>query len=323
LVRDRTEPRALALDRAGVTLVTGNLTDARAVREAAAGCQRIYHIAALYRSARYGPQAYRAVNVEGTRHVLEAAHAAGGIRVVHCSTAGVHGAIDNAPANESSPLKPDDIYQRTKLEGEELAQSYFADTLPGTVVRPVGIYGPGDTRFLKLFRAIQSGRFRMIGPGTVLYHLTYIDDLVRGIIQCGEDERALGQTYLLAGPRYTTLNELAGAVAAAVGARVARQHIPFKPVYHAAVACEHTCRALGLEPPLHRRRLDFFSKDRAFTSQKAYREIDYHPQIDLHDGLHRAAQWYAAHGHLPQPVPGAGAPPADLETARPPEPSGV
>ena len=76
----------------------------------------MYHIAATYREAGQPDAAYRAVNVEGTRHVLEAAVAAGATRVVHCSTGGVHGHIANPPANEDAPFNPGDIYQDTKLE---------------------------------------------------------------------------------------------------------------------------------------------------------------------------------------------------------------
>ena len=75
---------------------------------------------------------------------------------------------------------------------------------------PIGIYGPGDTRFLKMFRGLARGRFPMLGSGEVFYHLTYIDDLVEGFRLCGEVPAAAGRTYILAGPRYTTLNELVG-----------------------------------------------------------------------------------------------------------------
>ena len=258
----------------------------------------VYHIAAVYREARHGDDFYRRVNVGGTANVLDAARRLGVGRVVHCSTVGVHGDIAKVPADESAPFSPGDVYQDTKLEAEQLASKEFASGLGGAIFRPVGIYGPGDLRFLKLFKTVYNGSFRMIGSGDVLYHMTYIDDLVDGIIRCGEQPAAAGQTYILSGPRYTTVRELVDCVAAAEGRKTPRGRIPLAPMMAAAALCEFLCKPLGIEPPLHRRRLDFFIKDRAFTSDKARREIGYQPRVDLQDGLARTFAWYRSTGLL-------------------------
>jgi nucleoside-diphosphate-sugar epimerase len=115
----------------------------------------VYHIAATYREAGQPDSAYRAINVDGTRNLLEAARAGGARRLVHCSTGGVHGHIAHPPANEDAPFNPGDIYQDTKLEAEQLARRFGQETgFDVVVARPIGIYGPGDTRFLKMFRGI-------------------------------------------------------------------------------------------------------------------------------------------------------------------------
>jgi dihydroflavonol-4-reductase len=294
----RSAPAAEALRAEGMAVVQGDLADARAVDQAVAGCSHVFHIAALYREARHPDQVYRDVNVGGTRHVLEAAARHGVKRVIHCSTAGVHGDVARVPADEEAPLNPGDIYQDTKLEGERLAQRAFADGLPGVVFRPVGIYGPGDLRFLKLFRTIQQGRFVMFGRGAVTYHMTYIDDLVGGILLCAEHPQALGEVFLLAGERYTTINELVAAVARAVGVSPPRRRLPLAPLLGAAWACETLCRPLGIEPPLHMRRCDFFHKARGFNIEKARRLLGYQPKVGLEEGFRRTARWYAEHGHL-------------------------
>jgi nucleoside-diphosphate-sugar epimerase len=294
----REAARADDLAAAGVELVVGDLTRAADVVRAAEGCDVIYHIGALYRSARHDDGVYRAVNVDGTRNVLDAADRHRVDRVVHCSTVGVHGDIKRIPADETAPFDPGDIYQETKLEGELLAAEAFKSGLSGCVFRPVGIHGPGDTRFLKLFKTIHTGRFRMFGSGKVLYHLTYIDDLVAGIILCGEHPAAVGQTYILAGPRYTSISELADLVADAVGRPRPRGRLPIWPLKAAATVCEALCKPLGIEPPIHHRRLDFFLKDRAFSSDKARRELGYNPKVDLTEGLGRTARWYLQEGLL-------------------------
>jgi dihydroflavonol-4-reductase len=283
-----------------IELCQGQLVSANDVRRAMQGVGTVYHIAAAYREAKHPDSYYFDVNVGGTKNVLDAARAEGVERVVHCSTAGVHGEVETVPADECAPLRPGDVYQDSKLEGERLAMAEFSRGLPGVVFRPVGIYGPGDTRFLKLFRTVDSGRFRMFGSGEVLYHLTYIDDLVDGITRCGEVPEAVGQVFLLAGPRYTTLNELVALVAEALGRPAPRGRIPLWPLLTAAVLCEAACRPLGIDPPLHRRRTDFFVKDRAFTSAKAREVLGYAPKVDLTEGLGRTAEWYRATGLLPR-----------------------
>lgn len=294
LVRSPDKARALEAD--GIELSPGDVVDAAAVARAAEGCDVVYHIAAVYREARHPDEYYHRINVEGTRNVLDAVERDRVGRVVHCSTVGVHGDVQTVPGDENSPFAPGDVYQSTKLEAEKLVRARLDAGLRGTIFRPQGIYGPGDRRFLKLFKTIHNGTFRMIGSGDVLYHMTYVSDLVDGIILCGEHPNALSQTYVLGGPRYTTLRELVETVARVEGKKVRRGHIPVAPVMAAAVVCEWLCKPFGIEPPLYPRRLDFFVKDRAFSIAKAQRELGYQPKVDLEDGLRRTFEWYRQAG---------------------------
>ena len=277
----------------------GDLTDPLSLAPACAGIDVVYHIAATYRTAGQRDGAYRAVNVDGTRALLQAALAAGVSRFVHCSTGGVHGHIQHPPADEHAPFVPGDIYQETKLEGERAARTAGeSGDMEVVVVRPIGIYGPGDTRFLKMFRAIARRRFPMIGSGRVFYHLTYIDDLTEGFRLCGETPAAAGRTYLLAGPRYTPLAELISIIAKELGVPPPRWRVPAWPVWLAGALCEAVCVPLGLEPPLYRRRVDFFTKSRAFDTTRARCELGYAPAVDLPEGIRRTAAWYRKQGWL-------------------------
>lgn len=286
------------LEELGVACRTVDITDPRDVRSAFRPFRRVYHLAAAFRSEHPDRDVFRRVNVDATRHLLDAARETGVGRFVHCSTVGVQGEIEDPPATEDYRTDPGDHYQRTKLEGERLARRRFADGLPGTVVRPVGIYGPGDTRFLKLFRAVDRGRFVMIGSGDTLYHLTYVDDLVRGIRLAARRPEALGQVFTIGGPRYTTLRELVDTVADVLGRPRPRLRVPYRPVYWASVVCERVCRALGVEPPLFPRRVEFFALDRAFDISRAREVLGYEPRVDLETGLRRTARWYREQGLL-------------------------
>jgi nucleoside-diphosphate-sugar epimerase len=219
--------------------------------------------------------------------------------VVHCSTVGVHGDVEHPPANEEAPLKPGDIYQVTKLEGEQLARAAGQRAnIEVTIVRPSGIYGPGDRRLLKLFRGVARRRWVTLGRGEIYYHLTYIDDLVQGFLRCGEQPAAANRTYILAGGEVTTLNELVALIADAAGVPLPKLHLPVWPVWMAGAACEAVCAPFGIEPPVYRRRVDFFTKSRAFDISRARAEIGFAPDVSLRDGLRRTIEWYRTHGWL-------------------------
>jgi dihydroflavonol-4-reductase len=301
LVRPRSRERfdRSAVAASGVTARAGDLTDARALDDATSGVDVVYHIAATYREAGQPDAAYRDVNVRGTENVLNAALKGGARRVVHCSTGGVHGHIQHPPATEDAPLAPGDIYQETKLEAEQLAREYGrTHPLDVVVARPIGIYGPGDTRFLKMFRGLARGRFPMLGSGDVFYHLTFIDDLVEGFRLCGEVPAAAGRTYVLAGPRYTTLEELVRLIARELRVPPPKVHLPVWPFWTAGLLCEMVCIPLRIEPPLYRRRVDFYTKSRAFDTTRARTELGYAPQVDLEEGIRRTATWYREQGLL-------------------------
>jgi len=286
-----------ALEAAGITVVRGDLLNPDSLTEAVQGVEIVYHIAAVYREENIPRHTFFDVNVEGTRHLLKAAKAAGVKRFVHCSTVGVQGEISNPPASEDHPFKPGDYYQESKMQGELLALDFFKkEKLSGAVFRPVGIYGPGDMRFLKLFKFIGSGKFRMFGSGEKLYHLTYIDDLVEGIRLMGETAGIEGQVITLAGARYTTLNELAQTIADVLEVKLSKLHLPVWPALAAGAVCETICRPFKIDPPIYRRRVDFFTKDRAFTIDKAQALLHYHPSVDLKTGLTKTAEWYRAQG---------------------------
>ena len=292
-------PASAALEHAGVTLMTGDLRDPDALLAAASGNDVVYHIAAIYRQAGLGDQVYRAVNATAVKNVIEAAARGGVRRVVHCSTVGVHGDVEHPPANEDAPLKPGDVYQVTKLQGEEQARE-AGDRLgiEVTIARPTGIYGPGDRRLLKLFRGVARRRWVTLGAGEIYYHLTFIDDLVDGFRLCGTHPAAANRTYILAGGEVTTLNALVALVADVAGVPVPRVHLPVWPFWTAGAICEAVCAPFGIEPPIFRRRVDFFTKSRAFDITRARTEIGFAPRVGLREGIRRSLNWYRAEGWL-------------------------
>ena len=176
----------------GVDVMLASVTDRDCMDSAVQGVDVVYHLAAAQHEANVPDQHFWDVNVTGTRNLLDASAQAGVKRFVHGSTIGVYGGALTGIIDEESPLAPDNIYGRTKREGEQLVLSY-QDRLPVVVVRIPETYGPGDYRLLKLFRAIHKRLFFMIGSGRNLHHLIYIDDLIAGLALAATAAQAPGE----------------------------------------------------------------------------------------------------------------------------------
>ena len=283
----------------GADIVLGSVTDREVVRRAAEGAEVVHHLAAAFRQVNVPKSVYREVNVHGTRTVLEAAREAGVRRVVYCSTQGVHGHVEDPPGDEDSPIAPEDYYQETKYEGELVCRRMMAEGMDISIVRPTAIYGPGDPgRFLILYRMAKNGRFLMFGNGQTTYHPVYIDNLVDLFELASERPEAAGRVYIGGDAEYYTLNDLVRAVGHSIDVEVEIVHLPFRPLWLAAVATEAVCKPLRISPPIFRRRVDWYRQVRAFRIDRARYDLGYEARVDLEEGLKRTAEWYRANGYL-------------------------
>ena len=287
------------LEARGAKIELGSITDKGLVERAVRDCEVVYHLAAAFRQLDVPNQYYWDVNVEATRHLAEAAHRFRVRKFVYCSTQGVHGHIQDPPGNEQSPIAPEDYYQLTKYEGENVVREYVEKGLDAVTLRPTAIYGPGDPgRFLILFRMVQRGTFWMFGDGSTSYHPVHVENLVDAFELAGAKEGIQGETYLIGDEQYYSLNELVRHVAAALNVSVRIRHLPFWPLWCAAWTCEMICKPLRVAPPIFRRRVDWFRQNRAFEITKAKRELGYQSKVDFTDGLSKTAQWYREQGYF-------------------------
>ena len=120
---------------------------------------------------------------------------------------------------------------------------------------------------------------------------------------------AAGRTYILAGPRYTTLEELVGLVAKELNVTPPRVHWPVWPFWTAGLLCEMVCVPLRIEPPIYRRRVDFYTKSRAFDTTRARTELGFAPKVDLEEGIQPHGRLVSQRGTAvsnldPDPGPG-------------------
>jgi nucleoside-diphosphate-sugar epimerase len=295
----------------GVKSCVGDLTDADSLYQAVEGVDLVYHLAAIRDRWGLSYQDYYAVNVEGTRHLLDAA-VEQGARFVHCSSVGVLGYPGVLDIDEDHAYRPQDgkyNYHHTKALAEQLTLEYAQKgRLAAIVVRPVITYGPGDEYGMvtKLLTLLATGRFVPVGNGQNHVHLAYITDTVRGIILAGECDQAIGRIYIIPGSRPIATRELIAEVCALLECPTPRWHVPLAPAKVAAWMFESVytlhhqlgLQFLGSEPFLTRDKIDTLTINRGFCGRRAEQELGYHPTIDYPQGLALTVAWARQAGLL-------------------------
>jgi nucleoside-diphosphate-sugar epimerase len=286
---------------AAVEWIRGDVFDPSVVRSAIPGVEYLFHVAAAYREPQITDQVYERVHVASTQELALALVGRPEFkRFVHVSTVGVHGHIDDPPADETYRFSPGDVYQRTKAAAEVWLTQFARERgLPHTVVRPAAIYGPGDRRLLKIFKLAQRPFFPLFGSGAGLYHLIHVEDLARILIVAAVHPRAQGEVFIAGAPEPTRLEEMVRIIASELGnSEIRCVRFPAWPLFLAADICEAVCKPLGIAPPLYRRRVAFFTKDRAFDTSKLHAQLNFSANWSVEQGLRSTAAWYRSHGWL-------------------------
>lgn len=283
----------------GAEIVVGDIRDEERVISACKDCVYVFHIGAIFREAKFPDEVYFQINATGTKHILLGAERHRVTRVVHCSTNGVHGGIGREPVKETAPFHPTDVYQESKLEAENYVRDFVSSgRVDAAIIRPAMIWGEGDMRFRKMFRGVARRSLPIIGTGKTWTHWIYVHDLVSSFLLAALSPQAKGEAYLIAGRRPVPLDEVYAGIARLAGVNVLPFRIPALPLQLAGSGLELLCRPLGVEPPLHRRRVDFFVKNRIFDISKARSQLGYEPAQNFEDELKNVYNWYQTSGLL-------------------------
>ncbi|MBD3307909.1 NAD-dependent epimerase/dehydratase family protein [candidate division KSB3 bacterium] len=300
----RSSSNLAALQPLAAKLVYGDVRDKasleRIVQQYPA-IDTVFHLASVLTPVSVDDSLYWDINYQGTQNLLEVCRQASLKAFIQCSSVGVIGPLPTIPADETARCAPDSNYGKSKYQAEQLALQYHQQFgLPVAVVRPAWIYGPGDRRTYKFFRMVARGRFFLIGSGQTQLSPVYVDDVVQGLILCADQiEQAAGEVFIVAGPTTVSLETLASTIAQEAGTSILPVKVPAGIARLGATLCETLCKPLGIEPPIHRRRLDFFCRDQAFDTTKIRQTLGFQPRIDLPTGVKSTITWYQQQGWLP------------------------
>ncbi len=293
----RPSSETTVLERLGITLQRGDLTDHALVRRALDGVEVVVHCAA--KVGDWGPvDDYRAVNVDALRGLLEACRGRSLHRFVHLSSLGVYAARHHHGTDENEPLPAHhmDGYTQTKVEAEGLALKYQREHgVPVVVLRPGFIYGARDRTVLpKLITALRQGEFRYLGDGSQALNTIYVGNLVDAIFLAVEQPQAVGQIYNLTDGEGVSKRRFIEEVADGMGLERPRRSVPLWVARILAWAMERRARRRGAvkAPKLTQARLKFLGLNLDFSIDKAKRELGYRPRIGFDQGMQETMAWY-------------------------------
>ncbi len=295
----RSAAKASKISSLGAEVFEGDLTNPDSCDAACKGIAGVFHLGALYRETGLPVEQFMRVNCDGVKNIFDAAIKNGVPRLIHCSTGGVLGDVKDPPGRHDSPYAPGDQYQESKVAGEKLALEYYrSGKISGVIIRPAMVYGPGDTRHLKLFKAVAHRKFLYIGKGDKFVHFIDIRDLARSFLIGMERTELNGQIYHIAGEHPMFLRDACEEIAKQAGVPAPKLCIPALPVQILGSFCEVVCKPFGIKPPIYRRRVDFFTKSRFFDTEKAKRELGFVPAQKFSDEVKDTLEHFSKHGMI-------------------------
>ena len=258
-----------------IEIFRGDLVNPEAVRNAASGCDTIFHLGALIPipySYRH-PREFVDANVVGTLNILEACRSASVRRLVQTSTSEVYGTAMRVPIDEEHPLNAQSPYAATKIAADQLGLSFWRSfETPVVVVRPFNTFGPRQSARAVIpsliTQALDSEQVE-IGSTHPTRDFLYVGDAVRGMARCGEADGVEGEVLNLGSGVEISIGDLAELVFRLVGREGST-----------------TFSSDRTRPPASE-----VERLLADTS-KAKRFLDWAPEVEFEEGLRRTIEWF-------------------------------
>jgi nucleoside-diphosphate-sugar epimerase len=270
----------------------GDITQPGSLPAMVAGVDYIIHNAGLVKAKR--EEQFFAVNEQGTHNLFSAIaeHNPGVRKVVMISSLAVAGhSREGLAVTESDPPNPITVYGRSKLAGERVALS-FANRLPVVIVRPPGVYGPGDKEIFTFFQTVYRRLKPCVGDTRRKLQLVHVDDLCRGLFLAATCDTASGAVYFIAENRSYQMRELVEMLQKACGRRGFPVIVPGGLFRLIGSISETLFRMVGATPMLTREKANEILQSWEITTDKAKRELGFESGIPFAVGAKETYDWY-------------------------------
>lgn len=256
----------------------------------------ILHVAGVTKGRSYAD--FERGNVMPTKNLLAAtAESSSLTRFVLISSLAAYGPSSrHQPLVESDERRPVEFYGQSKRAAEELVE---AAEVPWTIMRPSGVYGPGDVDYLELFRLAEKRLNLFFGNRDRAFSAIYVDDCIRAIIDGATHESTVSQGYFLTDDVPTTWGEFQDKVVKASNKRALNLNLPEAIVTVAAHAGELASRVDGKARLMNRQKAKMSQQDAWLCSGgKARDDFGFEASVDQSEGVQRTRTWYREHGKI-------------------------
>jgi nucleoside-diphosphate-sugar epimerase len=287
------------LERLGVTIVRGDLSDPGSLTAAVEGVDVVVHCAAKVGDWGHVDE-YRKVNVEGLRALFDATLGKHLHRFVHVSTLGVYEARHHHGTDETEPLpeKHIDGYTQSKVEAERLALQYHRKQgVPVTILRPGFVYGPRDRTVLpRLAARLNEGSVVYIARGKYALNTTFVGNIADAVLLAIDSPNAVGEVFNITDGEFVSKRRFFEAVADGLGVKRPRSFPPV-PVWLARLLANWREGKFRREnrpnpPRITQAQLKFAGLNLDFSIAKARTKLGYTPRVLFDEGMKQAVEWY-------------------------------
>jgi dihydroflavonol-4-reductase len=290
-----------ALTGLAVEVAVGDLRDPESLKRSLTDCTCLFHVAADYRLWVPDPATMYAINVDGTRQLLEAAASEGVSRVVYTSTVGTLGNPgDGTPGTEDTPVRLDDMvghYKRSKFLAEGVALEFARHGLPLVVVNPSTPVGPWDSRPTPTGQIIVDFiKRRMPAYLETGLNLIHVQDVAKGHL-LAEEKGQVGEKYVL-GHENLSLSQIFHLLAEITGIPAPKVKLPYWPVLGLAYVDEFLATYIRHRPPrMPVTAIRMAKKFMYFDNRKAIEYLGF-ALTPVRQALADAVEWFRRHGYV-------------------------
>ena len=286
--------------RPGPGVTVGDVCRPGAWTAALEGADLVVHATAATAEAGDHTAVWR-VNVDGARTVLDEAVGAGIGRLLHLSSTVVHGRQFPDGVDESGAVRmTGNPYTDSMVAAEhQVLLDGAADRLPVTIVRAGDVYGPHSEQWtVRPVELMRRGLFVLLDGGNGVLSPTYVDDLVDGALAAATSAAAAGQVFHVTGGEAIAARDFFGRYADMLGTRL--RSLPASAAAALAAPVGLVSRAVGLQPPLSGRAVEYVTHPGTYSIAKAQQVLGWTPRVSLDEGMERTEQWLREAGLLPR-----------------------
>ena len=298
LVRSGSDRRNLTGLEADI--VTGDLTDPASLKQAVAGCDCLFHVAADYRLWAPDPERMYRTNVDGARDLLRLAAAAGVEKMVYTSSVATLGINpDQSPADETTPVALEDMvghYKRSKFLAEQAVRELFeTENVPVVIVNPAAPVGPRDIKPTPTGRIIlDTMQKKMPAYVNTGLNIVHVDDVAQGHLLALE-RGAPGERYILGGDNLS-LQKILHTLCELADLKPPRLRLAHDLVLPLAWLAERWARLSGKRPFATVDGINMARKFMYYSSAKAEQQLGY-THRPARQALRDALCWFRENGY--------------------------